>query len=455
MPSTITAPRTAIALVAICTVSVSLTAHAGDFAERRLHNWHQWRGPSADGVGPHADPPVEWDEQSGVRWKLELPGRGNSTPIVWEETIFLTTAVPTERQATEAEAAALREANQGQLTLPALVFHRFQVLAIDRHSGEIRWQRTAVEAVPHEGHHPNGSYASASPVTDGRRVYVSFGSHGLFCYDFAGELHWQRDLGRMRTRNGWGEGASPALWGDTLVVNWDHEQDSFLVALDAATGEIRWRVQREEPTSWSTPLVVERPDGPQVIVSATNRVRAYALATGELLWECGGLTTNVIPSPVADARAVYCMSWYGESAVLAIPLDASGDLTDTDRRLWSYDRLAPYSPSPLLYQGSLYFARANSPIVTSLDVTSGETDLAPVRLPQVRSDMYASPVAAAGRVYFLARDGTMVVTRHGSQLDVLAANRLDDLFEASPAVVENQLFLRGHRYLYCLERTRE
>ncbi len=440
-------PCTILCLVLATTAQ---TVRAQDFVEQHQHYWHQWRGPSADGVAPHGDPPTHWDETTNVRWKCELPGVGSSTPIVWQDHVFILAALETDRAASEAEMAPILQANEGQRTVPPAKYLQYLVIDVDRISGEIRWQTAAAEAIPHEGRHQTNSFASGSPVTDGRFVYASFGSRGIYCYDFAGNLQWQRDLGDMRTRRGWGEGASPALHDGMLLVNWDHEEDSFLVALDAASGETRWKVDRDEPTSWSTPYVIDANGHTQVVVNATNRVRSYDLDTGELLWENGGQNTNVISSPVAIEDTVFCMSSYGKSTVHAIPLTARGDITDSEELAWNYDRLAPYCPSPLLYNNYLYFTRGNSTLLTSLDARSGETVLPPTRLP-LGGSMYASPVGAAGRVYVVDRDGTTAVLRHGDKFEVLATNRLDDPMDASPAIVGRQMFLRGRHFLYCLE----
>ncbi|MFO0900348.1 MAG: PQQ-binding-like beta-propeller repeat protein [Pirellulales bacterium] len=416
----------------------------------RLRNWPHWRGPQFDGVAPFGDPPLHWDEQTNVRWKRELPGEGNSTPIVWEDLVFVLTAQDTGREGGAEELAALRLAAADQKTVPPGKFVDLQVLAVDRSTGATRWQVTAAQFLPREGLHPANTYASASPITDGQRLFVSFGSRGLFCYDLSGKLLWRRDSGPMRTRAGWGEGASPALWRNTLFVNCDQEAGSHLLALDAATGEQRWRVDRDEPTSWSTPLVVERPQGTQVITSATRRVRSYHAETGDVIWSCEGLTTNVISSPVADADAVYCMSSYGDSAVLAIPLDARGELT-ADQLRWTFTQAAPYGPSPLLADNRLYLTRGKASVVLSLDTQTGKPVWPLSRLPEAASDLFASPVAAAGRIYFLAADGTTAVLRLGDTFESLAVNRLDEQFEASPAIVGRQMFLRGRRHLYCLE----
>ncbi|MHC4400728.1 MAG: outer membrane protein assembly factor BamB family protein [Planctomycetota bacterium] len=438
-----------LTILTCCSCFISLGARADDFASRREHNWHQWRGPSADGVAPHGNPPVCWDENTNVGWKVAVPGRGSSTPVVWEDRIFLTTAIETERTVDELPEITV-EPPGGYQTQRPTSYYRFEVLCLDRRTGRARWRRTVNEEVPHEGHHPNHGYASASAVTDGRRVYVSFGSRGVYCLDVEGNLEWGRDLGDMVTRFGWGEAASPVLHGDALAVNWDHEGDSFLAVLDAATGDTRWKAGRDEISSWSTPLAVKHGDATQLVVSATRRVVSYDLASGKTVWECGGQTVNVIPSPVAADGVVYCMSGFSGTALYAIPLTAAGDLTGTDRACWEHHRGTPYVPSPLLCDGLLYFTKSNSPILSILSARSGEPLIDGARLPGLTS-IYASPVAAAGRVYFVGRDGAALVVQQGPELKVLATNKLDDPIDASPAVVGRQMFLRGAGHLYCIE----
>jgi outer membrane protein assembly factor BamB len=320
------------------------------------------------------------------------------------------------------------------------------VQCFDRETGTLRWEDVACEALPHEGVHPTNGYASASPVTDGERLFVSFGSRGVFCYDLEGNRIWERDLGRMRTRYGWGEGSSPALHGGTLVVQWDHEEQSALYALDAASGAVRWRVLRDEPSSWSTPGIVAHGGVTQVVTTGL-RARGYDLATGQLLWECDGLTLNAIPSPVTRDGVAICMSGFRGNAVLAIDLDARGDLTGTDAVLWSRDRGAPYVPSPLVLDGLLYYSESNGAILHCIDLESAEDRFPPRRLPHV-VNLYASPVGAAGRLYFADREGAVLVLRGGPDPEVLATAELDDEFDASPAIAGNELFLRGRR-LWC------
>jgi outer membrane protein assembly factor BamB len=438
-----------IALLVLSVWLVSVPVWAGDVAGDPLDNWPHWRGPLATGLAPRGEPPVKWDAKTNVKWKAPLPGRGSSTPIICGDQIFLLTAIDTGRAADPAALPKTDPRFEKKTNAPTTLY-QFVVLCFDRKTGKLLWQRTAIEQVPHEGHHPSHSYAAASPTTDGRYLYASFGSRGIYCYDLAGKLQWHRDLGRLNSRLGWGEAVTPALHGDALIVNWDQEEGSFITVLDARTGQPRWRVERNEPTTWATPLVVERQGRTQVIVNGTNRVRSYDLATGKVIWECGGQTLNAIPSPVLAGGFVVCMTGYRGAAALALPLDATGDLTDTAKVIWRYGKGTPYVPSPLLAGDRLYFTQANSPLLTILDVRTGKPILDRERLPGLDS-LYASPVGAAGRVYLVGRDGTTLVFKQGDKFEVLATNRLGDPIDASPAVVGKQLFLRGEKYLYCIE----
>ena len=411
-------------------------------------DWPQWRGPTGTGVAAHADPPITWSEAENVRWKVPLPGKGLSTPIVTGDRLFLTTAVPHG----ESMAPVEPQHDGAHDNLEPLMQLEFRVLAFDRRDGGLLWQRTVRDARPHEGTHVTGSWASASPVTDGERVFAFFGSQGIFALDLDGQLLWQRDLGDMSIFHGHGEGSSPALHGEILVLNWDHQGGSFIVALDKRTGAERWRVARDEITSWSTPLVVEHGGRAQVIVSATRRTRAYDLATGNLIWEVGGLSRNVVASPVAGGGLAFVGSSYDTRAMLAIRLDrATGDVSGGEAIAWSRARDTPYVPSPILYDGALCFIKHLQNVLTCVDAETGDTLHGPRRIPGSQG-VFASPVGAAGRIYITSRDGTTAVLGRGGDYSLLAANRLDDSFSASAAIAGDELFLRGERYLYCLGR---
>jgi outer membrane protein assembly factor BamB len=295
-----------------------------------------------------------------------------------------------------------------------------------------------------------GTWASGSPVTDGEHVFAYFGSQGLYAFDMQGELLWEKDLGDMTILYGFGEGASPTLHGDRIIVSWDHEGQSFIVALDKRTGKEIWRVDRDEKSSWSTPIVVTQSGRKQVISSATKRVRSYDFHTGELVWESSGMTMNTIPSPVAAEGIVFVASGFRGNALLAISLaDAKGDITDSDSIVWSHDRDTPYVPSPLLYEDTLYFLKHNTGLLSSFDAKTGEVNYQ-MRLRDV-PNVYASPVGAANRVYVTGREGKTVVLQH-PEFSILAVNSLDDGFDASPAVVDGEIYLRGRKFLYCISQ---
>ncbi|MGE0374025.1 MAG: PQQ-binding-like beta-propeller repeat protein [Planctomycetaceae bacterium] len=422
---------------------------ADDFADRKVNNWHQWRGPLANGVAPVADPPTTWSERENIRWKVPIEGRGNATPIIWEDRVFVLTTVDTGRVDPDFAKPQDQPEREFGIVFPN-TFHRFDVLCLDRQTGRELWRRTAAEMVPPEGHHSDNTFASSSPTTDGERLYAWFGAAGCCCsYDLSGDLLWKRDLGSAETRKSFGEGSSPVVHGGRLIITRDQEGPSYLVVLSALTGDELWRAERDEPSAWATPLVVEQGGRTQVVTNATNRVRSYDLEDGSLLWECGGQVTNVIPSPVAWNGMVFCMSGYRGSALYAVSLGARGDVTGKDAVVWSKQQGTPYVPSPLLYEGRLYFTQSNDNILSCVAAATGDQLLERTRLPGIRS-LYASPVAAAGRIYFVGRDGTTLVIEAGGGLTILATNRLDDRLDASPAVAGNEFFLRGREHLYCV-----
>jgi outer membrane protein assembly factor BamB len=454
--------------------AAALTLSAAEQSSPSAGDWPRWRGPLANGTAAGAKPPTSWSETEKVKWKMKIPGFGTSTPIVWKNQVFVVTAIPTGKKVEPAptpppeepaagaggpEGGAPGEDSRGRRRrgggggmrseTPAEAY-QFAVIAVDRATGKTLWQKVAREEVPHEGHHRDHGFASGSPVTDGEHLYVSFGSRGIYCYDLKGALKWQKDLGDMQTRNSFGEGTSPALHGDTLVVNWDHEGDDFIVALDKRTGDERWRQKRDEPTTWSTPLIVEREGKAEVVVSARNRVRSYDLKSGAQLWECGGMTENVIPTPVSAFDHVYAISGYRGAALLAIKLGRTGDLTNTDAITWQHSKGTPYVPSPLLSGERLYFFAGNNGVLSAFNAKSGQPLFEAERIDGLLGGVYASPVAANGHVYLVGRDGKTVVIKDSDKLEPVATNKLEDKFDASAAIAGSEIFLRGHQYLYCI-----
>lgn len=410
-----------------------------------LEQWGQWRGPLGTGEAPKATPPLEWSEKKNLQWKTPIPGHGHASPIVWGDKVFVISAVA------HGEKLAVPEQPAGaHNNLDPEKMTRFIAMALDRKTGKPLWQKTLRNAQPHQSAHESGTWASASPVTDGERLYAFFGSNGLYCLSTKGELLWEKDFGDMLVKHGHGEGASPALHEDTLVVNWDHEGDSFIVALDAKTGKELWRQARDEVTSWATPLIVKVDGKPQVIVSGSTALRGYDLATGKILWSCGGLSNNVVASPVAADGILIAGSSYVRQTMLSIRLSgAKGDLSGSDNVLWARRQRTPYVPSPMLYRGHVYFLRHYQAILSRLDAKTGNEPSGPFRLPGLLN-LYASPVVAKGRIYLTDQTGATLVLDDGAEPRVLALNKLDEAINASAAIAGQRIFLRGSHHLYCL-----
>ncbi len=433
--------RNRIVLLAVLLGLPLVTLRAAEEAEKY---WAQWRGPYMTGVSNTAKPPVEWSETRNIKWKVEIPGRGSASPVVWGDRVYLLTAVPA------GVTGPAQHAPRGGL--PQRGLHQYKVMAIDRKTGKTVWERVAREEEPHEAaHQDNGTWASSSAITDGSSVFAYFESRGLYAYDMNGKLLWQTDFGDKKMRNQFGEGSTPALYGNYLVVVWDHiAGPSFVTALDKRTGKEVWRVSRDEIDTWATPLVVDQGGRPQVIVNAMNKVRSYDLETGKIVWEGPGTTINPIPSPVFGHGLVFIMSGFRGNNLKAIRLaDAKGDISTSNAIAWQLDRDTPYVPSPLLYDNILYFLKTNNGLLSAYDAVSGKPHYQVQRLAKA-AEIFASPVGADGRVYITGREGVTMVLKHASTFEVLAENTLDDGFDASPALVDGEIYMRGYRYLYCI-----
>jgi outer membrane protein assembly factor BamB len=434
-------------LLSLLMAAVPLRAEKDGACFDLSSSWPQWRGPLANGSAPHANPPIQWSETKNIRWKVALPGQGHSTPVVLGDRVYIMLAA----RIGEALKPVYDSAPGVHDSVP--VTHRYQyvVMALSRTNGSILWKTVVRELFPHEGGHTTGSPASNSPLTDGQRLYAFFGSRGLYCLDLNGSILWKKDLGQMHTLHAHGEGSSPVVSGDTLIVNWDHEGDSFLYAFNKLTGEQIWKVPRDEKTSWSTPLIVDVDGKQQVVVSATKRIRGYDITSGALIWECGGLTDNVVSSPVYSRGILIAGVSYYKQAMLGIRLSgAKGDITDSDHVLWSITRNTPYVSSPLLYNDTLYVIRHNQNVLGRLDPMTGQLRGDLLRLEGIRDFIFSSPVAAAGRIYVTGRDGSTVVLSAATDNPTLAINHLDDSFSATAALAGKELYLRGEHFLYCI-----
>jgi outer membrane protein assembly factor BamB len=398
-------------------------------------NWPTWRGPLANGIAPKSDPPVSWSETTNIRWRTAIPGKGFSTPIVWDKYVFVTTAIPKEG-----------------VPESTMMSYIFKVIALSRADGRILWEKTVADEEVEDRIHQTASHVSSSPVTDGKYLYAYFGSRGLFCLDFKGSIIWKRDFGQMQKRSNFGEGSSPALHGNKIVVQWDHEGQSEIFCVDKRTGKDLWKKDRDEPSSWSTPLILEYNGKVQVITTASNKVRSYNLDNGDIIWECSGLTGNVIPDAVFGDGILYVMSGFRGNALLAIRIaDAIGDISGSKAIVWSTNLNTPYVPSPILVNKRLYFLRQNSGAISCLDAATGKVYYG-VKMLADLGVVYNSPVYASGRIYQLGGTGLTCTLKDGPGLAIISENKLDDSFSASPAIAGNEIFLRGLKFVYCIAK---
>jgi outer membrane protein assembly factor BamB len=397
-------------------------------------DWPHWRGPNNDGMA-RGDGPLHWSNEERVAWKAAVPGRGHSSPVVWGDRIFLTTAVPTGTAA--AGGSGLSE-------------HRFLVLCYDRKTGKLLWEKLARVATPHQPYHAQyGSFASNSPTTDGKHIFAFFGSRGLYCYTLDGELVWQKEFGPLRMYNNFGEGAWTALDGDKLVLVLDQEGESFLIALDKSSGRELWRTPRQGNTNWSGPYITSHNGRKQVIVSASRESAGYDLETGKVIWTAKGLGQNTIPAPVASDGMVFVMSGFRNPNLMAIRLGREGDLTGTDAVVWQNQRGNSYTASPVLYEGKLYVL-TDTGMLSCFDAKSGKPFYQQERLSKPYS-FKASPVGVNGKLYLASENGDVIVVRMGEKFEVIATNTLtDQVFIATPAIVDGEIYLRGQNTLFCI-----
>ncbi|MFY9573632.1 MAG: PQQ-binding-like beta-propeller repeat protein [Blastocatellia bacterium] len=412
-------------------------------------DWPQWRGLNNDGMA-RGDAPHEWSDTKNIAWRVAIPGRGNSSPVIWGDKIFLTTAVPTNGTTGPGSPQPQRQGRGAGGGAGVGREHKFVVLCLDRRNGKVLWERVAKVATPHEGyHHLYGSFASNSPVTDGKHVYAFFGSRGIYCYDLNGKPVWEKSFPPMRMRLGFGEGVAAVLDGNALYLKFDQEQGSYLVALDKQNGKEIWRVSRDEGSSWSPPLIVTHNGQKQIVVSATTKVRSYDPSTGRLIWECAGLGSNVIPAPVVNGGVVYVMSGHRDPNLLAIRLGREGELTGTDAVLWTNNRGNAYTGSPVLHDNKLYFV-SDRGTLSCLDASTGKPHYLQQRLPRTYN-FKASPVGANGKLYLATEEGDVVVVRMGEKYEVLGVNTLtDQMFIATPAIAGGSIYLRSQDALYCV-----
>ena len=383
--------------------------------------WPRWRGPSGQGVVEDTGYPDRWSDTVNVQWKRPVPGRGHSSPIVWGDRIFLTTSQ-----------------DQGR---------RVSILSFRRSDGALLWQADAPNG-PAERHHGKNSPASATATTDGERVYASFGSRGLLAVDFDGNVVWHRDLGRIDNYHG--PAGSPLLYRDSVIIYQDQNGGAFVIALDARTGETRWRTERTARVGWGTPIAVSVGDHDELIVSSQRFVRSYDPSTGEERWRCDGMLREVIPTPVVGHGLVYCASGRA-GPTLAIRPGGRGDVTGA-RVAWRTTRGSPFVPSPVVYGDYLYQINDMSSIVTCLNARTGET-VWQERLGRPRREgISASPVVVDDKLFVTNDEGLTFVLRTGPEFELLHVNDIGAPTLASPALVDGVWYIRTADELFAIGR---
>ncbi len=420
-------------------------------------DWNRFRGPHGNSVVDGVTLPTEWAEDSHVAWKVKIPGRGWSQPVVAGDKVFVTTAVAEN----EEKPKRFDGGFPGDARSPLQDEYHWKVYCLAVDSGKILWEDTPYTGKPAQPKHRGNTYASETPATDGERVIVMFGARGIVCYDVAGNKQWDKSLGVFPMQAGWGTGSSPIIVNDSVIVQCDNEQKSFLVALDKKTGDELWRVDRAEKSNWATPYLWKNKVRTELVVAGGKKMRSYDPVTGKLLWEMTGSGRTSV-SPVGDDELLFVDSvyWFQASPgrLAAIRAGASGDISLPNEKTlqskdvaWSIMFKSYRNSSPLLYRDCLYMLEQSGGIVRCFDAKTGKVHYQQ-RLPE-SPGFAASPWANDGKVFLLDDAGGTVVIEAGPQYKLLATNRLnDDIVWSSPAVAGDQLLIRGMQHLYCIRK---
>jgi len=434
--------------------ALSETSEGRQTSASRVEGWPQFRGPGATGVAESAGLPDTWSTTENVRWKTAIPGHGWSSPIAWGDRVFVTSVIPSGQ--VEAPRGGLYFGGERPAST---IEHRWVVYAIDFNTGTIAWQHDAHRAVPPAARHLKNTYASETPVTDGQRLYVSFGNVGLFAYDFSGKLLWSSPFQLKPMRNAWGTAASPVLHNGRLYLVNDNDGSSYLTAIDAATGKTIWLVERQEGSNWSTPYIWQHAGGTEIVTSGTGALRSYNL-DGELLWSLAPMSSIVIPTPFAKFDLLYVASGYvGDQVrpVYAIKPGAKGNIslkpgeTSNASVAWSLPQGGPYNPSPIVY-GDYYYTLFDRGFFTAHDAKTGREIYTKVRLDPAAGAFTASPWAYNGKLFAMSEDGVTYVIEAGPQYKLLGRNSLDEFTMASPALHRDSLLIRTASTLYRISK---
>ena len=422
--------------------------------------WPSFRGPAASGVADGQKLPDEWNGETGknILWKTPIPGLAHSSPIVWGDRLFVTSAISSRTDASfrpglygEGDASSDRSV------------HKWMLYALDKHTGDIIWERIAYEGEPINKRHMKSTYASSTPATDGRVVVAAFGSQGVYAYDVKGNFLWKADLGHLDLGAydiptfEWGPASSPILWHGLVILQCDTQKDSFILTFDSETGETVWKAHRDELPSWGTPTVYEGASGAELVINASNFIRGYDLRSGKELWRLGGSSKITAPTPIfTDELIVVASGRRPEKPLYVLRPGARGDITlaegqtENDAIVWSRRGRGSYMPTPLIYGGLLYVL-ANNGIFDAYDPATGD-EIYRNRIPHLGSGFSASPVAADGKIYLSNEDGDMVVISAGRKFDHIATNPMGELLMATPALSQGVMYVRGVSNLFAIGR---
>jgi len=423
-------------------------------------NWPSFRGLHAGGVADGQNLPERWNGVNGdnVRWKTSIPGLAHSSPIVWENRLLVTTAVSSRGHATFKHGLY----GEGDASKDLSV-HQWKIISLDRHTGKVVWESTAYEGVPREKRHIKSTYANSTPATDGEHVVAFFGSQGLYCYDYDGNLLWKKDLGILDVgaydapNYEWGTASSPIIYKDKVIVQCDTQKEDFLLALDIGTGETIWKALRDELPSWGTPTIYAGRERVELVTNASNFIRGYDPESGKELWRLGRSSKITAPTPVfSEDLIVVASGRRPEAPIFVIRAGAAGDITlaagstSSEWIAWSRQQRGSYMPTPLIYDGHLYVI-ANQGIVDCYELRTGR-EIYRRRIPHQGGGFSASPVAADGRIYLSSEDGDMFVVKAGVDFELLATNPMGERLMATPALSGGTMFVRGERYVFAIGR---
>ena len=414
-------------------------------------NWPAFGGADGRSISHETGLLTHWTQEEHVRWKTPIPGRGHSSPIVWDDRIFLTTAIQGDEVPGRRPLVHYFEGEVWRHpgSWGSEFVHEYRVLAIDAHTGDIVWNRLAHTGLPYDDIAPRGSYASPTAVTNGQTVYAYFGVPGVFAYDFNGNELWHADIGPA-VGFGLGVSTSPVLYENRLIVLADEDEGdhSFIVALDTQTGEVAWKKPRRVQSNWSTPLLIDRGDQPQLVTNGFEWIISYDPRTGDELWRIPGLQSNTVHYPLLHNDLALFTSGYPDKVLKAVRLNVTASGKGSERLAWTYNKGIAYVPSNLSYRGYVYLLSDNG-IVSCLDANTGEVVYEGGRMP-VAQRFFASPVAFEGKFMLAGTDGEVFVIKAGPEFEVLATNTLGEPIFATPAISNGSMYFRTQHNLWAI-----